>query len=60
MHTFMAGCMVLEDPAPDVCIRQILNFGHCQNVSKCLSKPGFDLSTSPSVLNTSANQIRLV
>ena len=24
----MAGCMVLEDPAPDVCIRIILNFGH--------------------------------
>ena len=29
VHTFVAGCMVLWLPAPDVCIRKILNFGHC-------------------------------
>ena len=25
----LAGCMVLRGHAPDVCIKQILNFGHC-------------------------------
>ena len=38
---FMAGCMVQEDPAPDVCIRKILNFGHWSlHVVKKILAPG--------------------
>ena len=25
----LAGCMVLRGHAPDVCMKKILNFGHC-------------------------------
>ena len=30
----LAGCMVLRGHAPDVCIKKILNFGHCRNITE--------------------------
>ena len=31
----LAGCMVLRGHAPDVCIKEILNFGHCTCIKMC-------------------------
>ena len=46
----LAGCMVLRGHAPDVCIKKILNFGHCEMTMQICSN---DLITTTRYIRTS-------
>ena len=43
----LAGCIVLRGPAPDVCIKNILNFGHCMTMRTMYSETLWHIISKP-------------